>query len=141
LTTARGLLRSGSAATFAQAVRTLSLLVTHIVVRRFVPPDQLGLVFLGDDLRMVPNALILARRTGRLVRQNFLLAIVYNALALPLAVLGLVTPLLAAVAMSLSSITVVANALRLNRGSTRARMTAEGKREVARGDLIPEAAE
>jgi len=43
LTTARGLLRSGSAATFAQAVRTLSLLVTHIVVRRFVPPEEYGI--------------------------------------------------------------------------------------------------
>lgn len=42
MTTARGLLRSGSAATFANGVRTLALLLTHIVVRRFVPPEQLG---------------------------------------------------------------------------------------------------
>ena len=40
---ARGLLRSGTAATFAQAVRTLALLVTHIVVRRFVPPEEMGI--------------------------------------------------------------------------------------------------
>lgn len=42
MTAAGGLLRSGTAATFAQAVRTLALLVTHIVVRRFVPPDEMG---------------------------------------------------------------------------------------------------
>jgi len=43
VTTARGLLRSGSAATLAQAVRVVSLLVTHIVVRRFVPPAEMGI--------------------------------------------------------------------------------------------------
>lgn len=71
-------------------------------------------VFLGDILAPVGITLRAARRTIHIVRQNFALAIGYNMLAVPLAVASKVTPLVAAVAMSLSSLIVVANALRLN---------------------------
>lgn len=71
------------------------------------------LVFLRDSLSAVPAAIDLSRRAGVLIRQNFAIATVYNFIAVPIAVLGYVTPLVAAIAMSVSSIIVVLNAMRL----------------------------
>lgn len=70
-------------------------------------------VFQGDALAPVVELLDVARRSDRLVRQNLALALLYNLSAVPLAIIGEVTPLVAAVAMSSSSLLVIGNALRL----------------------------
>ncbi len=74
------------------------------------------IIFQGDRLAPVVEALATARRARRLVLQNFALAMLYNLIAVPIAVAGFVTPLIAALAMSGSSIIVTGNAMRLNAG-------------------------
>ncbi|WP_042799148.1 heavy metal translocating P-type ATPase [Thioalkalivibrio sp. AKL19] len=74
---------------------------------------QADLVLLSDRLEHLPQALDQARHTRRVIRQNIAWAIGYNVVALPVAASGLLTPWLAALGMSLSSLLVVGNALRL----------------------------
>ncbi|MBT8103335.1 MAG: cadmium-translocating P-type ATPase [Gammaproteobacteria bacterium] len=73
------------------------------------------IIMLGDTLEPLTTAIRMSTKTLRIVRQNLAWAIVYNALALPLAAAGLVPPWLAAIGMSASSLVVVLNALRLSR--------------------------
>jgi Cu+-exporting ATPase len=72
-----------------------------------------GVVLLRDQLAALPDAIALARRTRAVIRQNLFWAFAYNVVALPMAALGLLTPMLAGAAMSLSSVSVVLNSLRL----------------------------
>lgn len=70
-------------------------------------------VFQGRSLTPVLEAIDVARKSRRLILQNFALAALYNSIAIPLAFAGVVTPLIAAIAMSSSSILVTFNAMRL----------------------------
>ena len=72
-------------------------------------------VLLRDDLRLVPYFISLSRRSFRIIRQNIFWAFFYNIVALPLAVAGMLHPIVAAAAMAASSLVVVGNSLRIKK--------------------------
>ena len=73
------------------------------------------IILMGDRLAAISETVRASRHALRVIRQNLAWAVAYNAVALPLAIAGLVTPLVAAIGMSSSSLVVVLNALRLAR--------------------------
>ncbi len=75
------------------------------------------ITLLGDDLSRIPLMLDLSRTTYRVIRQNLAWAFGYNSAAIALAFFGFVHPLIAAVAMLCSSLTVVGNSMRVNKGT------------------------
>jgi Cu+-exporting ATPase len=77
--------------------------------------ENADLILLNRDLRTLLTALRLSQAMYRIIRQNLFFAFVYNTLGIPLAALGYLNPMVAALAMSLSSVSVVGNALRLLR--------------------------
>ncbi|MBI1423589.1 MAG: cadmium-translocating P-type ATPase [Gammaproteobacteria bacterium] len=86
------------------------------------------MVLLSEDLGQMVDALQVARQTRRIIRENLAWAVVYNLVALPLAAAGWVAPWMAAIGMSVSSLLVVLNALRL---------TQRSKKPVAGDKLLP----
>ena len=81
-----------------------------------ITQNAADIVFGGDRLSPVIQAVTLCKRAHRLVKENFVLSLGYNIVAVPMAMMGQVTPLIAAIAMAGSSILVMLNAQRMNRG-------------------------
>ena len=78
-----------------------------------IAKESADLVLLQSDIQTIPKALRMAQGTLRTIKQNLFWAFFYNAIGIPLAALGFLSPLLCAAAMGLSDLVVIANALRL----------------------------
>ena len=74
-----------------------------------------GIILIKDDLRDVPHAIQLSKKTMSKIKQNLFWAFAYNTALIPIAALGYLNPILAGLAMGLSSVTVVSNSLTLRR--------------------------
>ena len=96
-----------------------SLAAAHVSMSPISAADvtqaQADAVFLGERLKPVLDAVVISRRARGLMTENLWLAAIYNAVAVPVAIAGAVTPLIAALAMSGSSLLVTLNALRARR--------------------------
>ncbi len=77
--------------------------------------ESSDIVLMRNDLRMIPEAMRISIKTYKIIRQNLFWAFVYNIVSLPLAVAGLLHPIVAALAMTLSSLSVVGNSMRLRK--------------------------
>lgn len=78
--------------------------------------ESSDIVLMRNDLNLLPYAVNISKKTFSVIRQNIFWAFFYNAVAIPLAVAGILHPIVAAGAMALSSLSVVGNSLRLKRG-------------------------
>jgi Cu2+-exporting ATPase len=96
---------------------TAALVAAHVSISPASALDAArvasDIVLLGQDMAPIGDATRIAAQATRRIKENFAISILYNVVAVPIALVGLATPLAAALAMSLSSITVSLNALRL----------------------------
>jgi len=79
-----------------------------------ITQNTADIVFQGEKLFPIISCIKVAKKSVLLIKQNFLMAVIYNIFAIPMAIIGLVTPLIAAIAMSSSSLFVIGNSFRLN---------------------------
>jgi Cu+-exporting ATPase len=86
-----------------------------------VAREAADIILLNADIQMIPDAVGLSQATLRTIRQNLFWAFFYNTAAIPLAALGLMSPVICAAAMGLSDLVVIGNALRLTRWQSRGR--------------------
>ena len=95
----------------------LSLAHLSVAVARDINLSSVNadIMMMNPHIEVLTNAIDHARRTGSIIRQNVIWALLYNFTAIPLAIMGLVPPWLAAIGMSLSSVVVVLNSSRLLR--------------------------
>ncbi|EEW26966.1 heavy metal translocating P-type ATPase [Rhodobacter ferrooxidans] len=96
---------------------TAALAAAHVSISPATALDAArvasDIVLLGQDMAPIADAVRISRQATRRIKENFAISAIYNVVAVPLALTGFATPLAAALAMSLSSITVSLNALRL----------------------------
>jgi P-type E1-E2 ATPase len=78
--------------------------------------ESADMVLMRVSLGLIPDSLGLSKKIYRVIRQNLFWAFIYNIVALPLAVMGILHPIIAALSMTLSSLSVVGNSVRLRRG-------------------------
>ncbi|MFZ5509891.1 MAG: copper-transporting ATPase, partial [Pseudomonadota bacterium] len=86
-----------------------------------------GITLMRGEPTLVADAIDLSRRTLRKIRQNLFWAFAYNVLGIPLAALGLLSPVVAGAAMAFSSVSVLANTLLLRRWRPAAASAADGQ--------------
>ncbi|MCA9944598.1 MAG: cation-translocating P-type ATPase, partial [Anaerolineales bacterium] len=80
-----------------------------------VAGETADIILMRADLTLIPWLLAFSRQTRRIILENLSWAFAYNVLAVPLAALGIISPVIAAAAMAASSLLVVGNSLRLRR--------------------------
>ena len=92
-----------------------NIAVHQVGNERDIAREAADIILLKSEIEAVPEALGLARATLRTIKQNLFWAFFYNALGVPLAAMGFISPIFCAAAMGVSDLIVIGNALRLLR--------------------------